>query len=42
MGKIRKGNKEQKKQPVMTPKEKKAAKLAKKHAHDVAPLITPR
>ena len=42
MGKIRKGNKEQKKQPVMSPKEKKAAKLAKKHAADVVPLLPPR
>jgi hypothetical protein len=39
MGKIRQGNKETKKQPAMTPKEKKAAKQAKKHAHDVVPLI---
>jgi hypothetical protein len=35
------GNKESKKQPLMTPKEKKAAKQAKKHAHD-APVIIPR
>lgn len=42
MSKIRKGNKEQKKQPAMTPKEKKAAKLAKKHSADVVPLIPPR
>ncbi len=41
MGKIRQGNKETKKQPAMNPKEKKAAKQAKKHAHDVVPLIVP-
>lgn len=40
MGKVRQGNKEVKKQPVMTPKEKKAAKQAKKHASDIVPLIT--
>ena len=40
MGKIRQGNKEVKKQPVMTPKEKKAAKQAKKHASDIVPFIT--
>jgi len=41
MGKIRQSNKEAKKQPVMTPKEKKAAKHAKKHASDTVPLIPP-
>lgn len=40
MGKIRQGNKEAKKHPVMSPKEKKAAKQAQKHAHDVVPLIS--
>lgn len=39
MGKARQSNKEAKKQPVMTPKEKKAAKNAKKHASDVVPMI---
>lgn len=39
MGKLKQSNKEQKKQPALNPKEKKAAKLAKKHAHDVVPLI---
>jgi hypothetical protein len=39
MGKIRNNSKEAKKQPAMTPKEKKAAKQAKKHAGDVAPFI---
>ena len=39
MGKVRKRNKEGKKQPVMTPKEKKAARQAKKHASDIVPLI---
>jgi hypothetical protein len=32
-------NKEAKKQALLTPKEKKAAKLQKKHARDVTPLI---
>lgn len=32
-------NKESKKQPMHTAKEKKAAKRAKKHAGDHAPLI---
>jgi len=39
MGKIRQGNKESKKQPLLTPKEKKTAKQAEKHAPGVAPLI---
>lgn len=39
MSKIRKGNKESKKPAVHTPKEKKAAKHAKKHASDVVPII---
>ncbi|HTY98741.1 MAG TPA: hypothetical protein VMB75_02820 [Rhodocyclaceae bacterium] len=42
MGKIRQSNKEARKQPAMTPKEKKAAKQAKKHAGDSVPLVTPR
>lgn len=40
MGKARQSNKETKKQPVLNPKEKKAAKLAKKHASDIVPLLT--
>ncbi len=40
MNKVKKSNKETKKQPLMNPKEKKAAKLAKKHANDVVPFIT--
>jgi hypothetical protein len=40
MGKIRKSTKEAKKPAVMTPKEKKAAKHAKKHAGDAVPFIT--
>jgi hypothetical protein len=32
-------NKEPKKQALMTAKEKKAVKHAKKHASDIAPLI---
>ncbi len=39
MGKIRQGNKETKKQPALTPKEKKAAKTARRHASDNVPLI---
>ncbi|EEG09239.1 hypothetical protein FuraDRAFT_1179 [Pseudogulbenkiania ferrooxidans 2002] len=37
MGKIRQGNKEAKKSPIMTPKEKKAAKQGKKHTSDKMP-----
>jgi len=39
MGKIRQGNKETKKQALLTPKEKKTAKQAEKHASGAAPLI---
>lgn len=39
MTKVKKSNKEAKKQPLLNPKEKKAAKQAKKHAQDVVPLI---
>ncbi|MEF8733790.1 MAG: hypothetical protein V5B40_18330 [Candidatus Accumulibacter meliphilus] len=39
MGKIRQNNKEAKKQAALTPKEKKAAKLAEKRAAGVAPLV---
>jgi hypothetical protein len=39
MPKARKSNKETKKQPLLTPKEKKSAKQAKKHAGDVTPLL---
>lgn len=39
MPKVRKSNKEMKKPAVHTPKEKKAAKQAKKHASDVVPII---
>jgi hypothetical protein len=39
MGKSQQSNKEQKKKPLLNPKEKKAAKNAKKHAGDVVPLI---
>lgn len=34
-------HKETKKKPLLTAKEKKQAKQAKKHGHDVRPLITP-
>ena len=41
MSKSQKSNKEMKKQPLLTPKEQKAAKLAKKHADDIVPIIVP-
>lgn len=39
MSRVRQSNKEPKKQPAMTPKEKKHAKQAKKHASAVTPLL---
>ena len=39
MSKARQSNKEAKKQPASTPKEKKAVKQAKKHASDIVPLV---
>jgi hypothetical protein len=39
MSKSQRSNRETKKHAVLTPKEKKAAKKAKKHAGDVGPLI---
>lgn len=39
MGKHRQGNKEAKKPAALTPKEKKAAKEARKHAHDAQPFL---
>lgn len=39
MSKHEKAGRESKKQPLLTPKEKKAVKQAKKHAGDTAPLI---
>jgi hypothetical protein len=39
MSKHEKSNRESKKQPLLNPKEKKAAKMAKKHAGDHVPLI---
>ena len=39
MSKAQKSNKETKKQPALSPKEKKAAKLDKKHAGDAIPLM---
>jgi hypothetical protein len=38
-GKIVKKNKEVKKQAALSPKEKKNAKQAKKHASDIVPMI---
>ena len=40
MGKLRQSNKESKKQPLKTVKEKRAAKQAKKHSGDAVPLVT--
>lgn len=34
-------DKDMKKEPLLTPKEKKKAKRAKKHMHDVQPLVPP-
>lgn len=42
MGKEKQSSKEAKKQPLLTPKEKKAAKQAKKHGGDTVPMIVPR
>jgi hypothetical protein len=39
MSKLQRSSREAKKQPTLSPKEKKAAKRAKKHAGDYAPLI---
>ncbi|MEJ2455149.1 MAG: hypothetical protein P8103_13465 [Candidatus Thiodiazotropha sp.] len=39
MSKSRRSNREGKKQALLTPKEKKAAKRLKKHAADPAPFI---
>jgi hypothetical protein len=39
MGKLRQSNRETKKQPALSPKEKKAAKQAKKNAPATTPLI---
>ncbi len=39
MSKIQRSNKETKKQPALSPKEKKAAKAAKKRGGDAAPMI---
>jgi hypothetical protein len=39
MGKERHNSKEAKKQALKTPKEKKAAKQAKKHVADIVPIV---
>jgi len=39
MGKIRQNGRESKKQAILTPKEKKAVRRAKKHVAEVAPII---
>lgn len=39
MSKSQQSNKEVKKQALLSPKEKKAAKQVKKHAGDAAPII---
>ena len=41
MTKTQQSNKETKKQPALNPKEKKAAKQAKKHPSDNVPIIPP-
>jgi hypothetical protein len=41
MGKLRQGNKETKKSPLLNPKERKAAKLARKQERNVVPIIIP-
>jgi len=42
MGKEQHGAKEAKKQPLLSPKEKKAAKQLKKHASDHVPIVQPK
>jgi hypothetical protein len=42
MAKQQRISREPRKQALLTPKEKKAAKRAKKHAGDAAPLIVKR
>jgi hypothetical protein len=42
MGKVRQSNKEPRKPATLTPKERKAARHARKHARDVVPLLPPR
>ena len=39
MSKSHESNKQNKKAPLLTPKEKKAAKQLKKHARDVVPIV---
>lgn len=39
MGKEQHSSKEGKKQPLLSPKEKKQAKQAKKHASDIVPML---
>lgn len=40
MGKSKQSKKEPKKQAILTPKEKKAAKVAKKHTPDFVPSVS--
>ncbi len=40
MGKTRQGNREQKKQPLLTPQQEKSAKQAEKHASDIVPPVS--
>ena len=42
MSKTQKSNKETRKQPAMTPKEKKQAKQVKKHSSNMGITIVPR
>jgi hypothetical protein len=41
MPKSQHSDRDTKKKPLMTPKEKKHAKQVKKHSHDAQPLIAP-
>jgi hypothetical protein len=40
MSKSQHSSKETKKKPLLTPKEKKMAKQARKHIHETPPLVT--
>jgi len=42
MSKLQRSNREVKKQPLLSPKEKKAARLARKNAASALPLIIPK
>lgn len=42
MSKAKQSNKEARKPSLLSPKEKKLAKQARKHAGDIVPIIPPR